>query len=227
MNNKTAILIFANSAKQEALSKPFKSSVELFDALHHQTMQKVKNTGVPFIIYSEKEQVGTSFGERFTNAIQSVFNKGYTQIITIGNDTPHLQSRQIIQAIEQLKTNNIVLGPSLDGGFYLMGLRKSQFNRNTFLNLPWQTSRLTRSISRLITAKKIRLVMLEVLSDIDSLADVKSILDSAKSLSKPIKLLLLSILSEAKTQIIFSAIHINNRALLHHFNKGSPNFLHI
>lgn len=225
--NKTAILIFANSAEQEAFSKPFKSSALLFDALNHQTLQKVQKTGIPYIISSEKEQVGTTFGERFTNAIQSVFDKGYEQIITLGNDTPHLQSQQILQTVQQLKTNDIVLGPSLDGGFYMMGLRKSQFNRKTFLKLPWQTSELTRSISRVISAKKIRLFTLEVLKDIDSVADAKSVLNSAKSLSKTIKLLLLSILSEVKVLVIFCALLIKNGTLLHHFNKGSPVLLHI
>jgi hypothetical protein len=225
--NKTAILIFANSAEQEAFSKPFKSSALLFDALNHQTLQKVEKTGIPYIISSEKEQVGTTFSERFTNAIQSVFDKGYEQIITLGNDTPHLQSCQILQTVEQLKTNDIVLGPSLDGGFYLMGLRKSQFNRNTFLNLPWQTSELIRSISRLITAKKIRLFTLEVLRDIDSVTDVKSILDSAKSLSKTLKTILLSVLSDVKANFIYSVLYIKNTRLLQYFNKGSPELLHI
>ena len=219
-DHKTAILIFANSAEQEALCKPFKSSIELFEVLNHQTLLKVKRTEVPYFIYSEKEQVGITFGERFTNAIQSVFDKGFSQIITVGNDTPHLQSCQILQAIEQLKTNDIVLGPSLDGGFYLMGLRKSQFNQNTFLDLPWQTSQLTRSISKLISAKKIRLFTLEVLTDIDAVADVKSILHSAKSV-------LLSILSKVKTQVLYFAIHLKSKTLLHCFNKGSPNFLRI
>ena len=48
MNNKTVILIFANSAQFEAVQKPFQSSDILFDALNVQTITIVKKTGQPY-----------------------------------------------------------------------------------------------------------------------------------------------------------------------------------
>ena len=135
--DKTAILIFANSAQKEAVLKPFKSSKALYHLLNTKTIATAKKTGLPFFHYSESEQVGYSFGERFTNAITSVFNKGFENIIVIGNDTPHLTKKHLLKAEENLKQQHCVLGPSKDGGFYSMGLRKSHFNIGSFLKLPW------------------------------------------------------------------------------------------
>ncbi|CAN0575163.1 unnamed protein product, partial [Ectocarpus sp. 12 AP-2014] len=64
----------------------------VFETLTKETLRKVKRTKQPYFHISEKEQTGNSFGERFTNAIQTVFDKGYEHIITVGNDTPQLKT---------------------------------------------------------------------------------------------------------------------------------------
>ena len=84
MNKGTAILIFANSAEFEAVQKPFRSSETLFDALNEQTIKIVEKTGLPYFHFSEKNQYGATFGERFANAIQSIYDKGFQTVITIG-----------------------------------------------------------------------------------------------------------------------------------------------
>lgn len=220
--NTTAILIFANSGQHEAFAKPFKSSQLLFDELNYQTLKKVQTTGLPYFHISENEQIGTSFAERFTNAIQSIYDKGFDSVISIGNDTPHLKSGQIIQAAKELKNHDIVLGPSLDGGFYLMGLKKSHFSVETFLKLPWQTATLSQSIYRLIASNRTKLYKLETLSDIDSLSDIKLLVDGFKSISNKIRSLLLQIIS-IKTLIYFeiNGSHANFQNEIF-FNKGSP-----
>lgn len=227
MNKKIAILIFANSAEYEAKQKPFQSSEVLFDVLNAQILKVVKNTGLPYFLSSEKNQIGATFGERFTNAIESIYNRGFEAVVTIGNDTPHLQTKHILTAVHQLKQNDIVLGPSKDGGFYLMGLKQSYFNNETFLKLPWQTSRLQRSISRLVSSNHINLSYLETLSDIDSVSDIKVIIDSFRSIPKQIKQLLYSYISLGKgiTNSLFTSIETYILSLL--FNKGSPLFLDI
>ncbi|WP_346880998.1 DUF2064 domain-containing protein [uncultured Algibacter sp.] len=227
MNNKTAILIFANSAEKEATSKPFQFSKDVFKALNAQTLSIVKKTGLPYFVQSEKQQIGLNFGERFTNAIQSVYNKGFNTVITIGNDTPHLKASHILNTITKLKQHDIVLGPSKDGGFYLMGLKKSHFNADIFLKLPWQTSKLSRSISKLQASKAISITYLEVLTDIDSASDVKYVLNSFKNISKVIKKLLIQYIILEK-KIISNLYHcIKNSILSQPFNKGSPSLFHL
>lgn len=220
--NKTAILIFANSAEKEATSKPFRLSQDVFKAFNAQTLHIVKKTGLPYFVFSEKQQMGHSFGERFTNAIQSVYNQGFNAVITIGNDTPHLSLKHLKKTIYKLQKHNIVLGPSKDGGFYLMGLKKSQFNAQAFLKLPWQTSTLNRSISKLSASKKVNICYLEVLTDVDSYSDIKTIINSFKSLSNIVKQLLLQCLSLNKKTILNVAFFIENRLFKQKLNKGSP-----
>ncbi|MDT0556280.1 DUF2064 domain-containing protein [Patiriisocius hiemis] len=227
MNNNTAILIFANSAQTESARKSFSKSEVLFDELNRQTLAKVKKSGLPYFLSSEKEQQGKNFGERYVNAIQSVYDKGFENVITVGNDTPHLQTAQLLKTAKTLEKNPIVLGPSLDGGYYLMGLHKSQFNSEIFLKLPWQTSRLTVSITRLLSAKKIKVFFLKRLRDIDEVVDAKKILHSFKDFSKAIRNILLAIFSSEKRIYNTTPILVSSVTKETHYNKGSPNTLHL
>ncbi|GAA4238614.1 hypothetical protein GCM10022291_29760 [Postechiella marina] len=224
--NKIAILIFANSAEKEMVSKPFSSS-SLFEALNLQTINIAKKTGLPYFHLNEAQQVGANFGERFTNAIQTVYNQGYNSVITIGNDTPHLTSKHILKTAEKLKTHHVVLGPSTDGGFYLMGLKKQQFNPDVFLKLPWQTTNLNRSISKVLASKKSNIHYLEVLTDIDNASDIKLVLNSFKSISTTIKSILLQSILNISKIIAYHNIAFNNFILNRQHNKGSPALLHL
>lgn len=224
MRQKTAILIFANSAKAEGLNKPFKKSTVLFNALNSQIKNKVKQTNLPYFIITEKEQIGDTFGSRFTNAIQFVFNKGFDNIITVGNDTPHLQKKHILEANRKLKSNNnsLVLGPSQDGGFYLMAIKKSLFNSKDFLNLPWQTASLNNRILKLLALKKVKISLLESLIDIDSTKDAITILNSFRNLPVLIKNILFQIIASAKTIANFQFQFFKPIKNTSNYNKGSP-----
>jgi glycosyltransferase A (GT-A) superfamily protein (DUF2064 family) len=224
--NKTAILIFANSAEKEIVSKPFSSS-SLFEVLNLQTIKIVKKTGLPYFHFNEDQQTGNNFGERFTNAIQSVYNSGYDTVISIGNDTPHLTTKHILKASEKLKTHQAVLGPSLDGGFYLIGLKQQQFNKDAFIKLPWQNSSLNKTISKTLGFKNNQIHYLEVLTDIDNASDIELILNSFKTISSKIKsILILFFPSLSQTDSYFN-IGFKNFTLTKRRNKGSPAMLHL
>ncbi|WP_109434165.1 DUF2064 domain-containing protein [Aquimarina sp. AU119] len=225
MNQKTAILIFANSIHEELRNKYITGGKILFSELTRKTITTVKQTGLPFFIYTEKEQRGVTFGERFVNAIQDVYNKGYDNVITIGNDTPHLNKYHLIESAKQLENNTFVLGPSLDGGFYLMGLHKSQFNVDLFLKLPWQSKKLSTCISRLIETTKIKMVTLEVLIDIDDINDIKSISRFFKKLSGKLKKIIQSLLLYKIDIADFIVPGITTIYTYRFFNKGSPSTL--
>ena len=93
-----------------------------------------------------------------------MFNKGFQNIITIGNDTPHLKTKHLLETANQFKEKDLILGPSKDGGFYLMGIKKAHFNKNTFLKLPWQTNRLNSYISKISSARGMTLSSSSVLA---------------------------------------------------------------
>lgn len=221
MKKNTAILIFANSAEKEAERKSFLSA-EVFDALNKQTLKTVVKARIPYIHISEKQQIGNSFAERFTNAITHVFNQGFTNVITIGSDTPHLKTRHLKDTLQKLEKSELVLGPSKDGGFYLMGIKKEYFQQENFLKLPWQTNRLQSAITAIATAKKLEIQFLEVLQDIDSKEDIHQIIDSFKAISKIILKLLHAFLSPIKNSFSLRKRSILKIAFSKNFNKGSP-----
>lgn len=221
MKKNTAILIFANSAEKEAERKSFLSS-DVFSALNNQTLKTVEKSGIQYFHFSENEQIGTTFGERFSNAIETIFNKGFQNVITIGNDTPHLKTKHLIDTAHQLEKNDLVLGPSKDGGFYLMGIKKEHFNKETFLKLPWQTSKLQNCITSIITSKKLNIKFLEILNDLDVLEDIKKILHSFKAIPKSVlKILIVFIFTQKKFLIDF-IINIKKTFSTPNSNKGSP-----
>lgn len=223
MLNSTAIIFFTRSDATECAGKKFGQGFNLFHSLNRCTLKTIKSTQLPYFVVTEREQIGDSFGERFISAIQDVYNKGYHNVITVGNDTPHLTKAHLLKTAEQLKNKPLVLGPSKDGGFYLMGLNKSYFNPTTFLKLPWQTANLTKSITRLITKKCASVVFLETLQDIDNVNDIWFILrDKTHSIIKILKQLLLKIVLNTSKLIRSQSFFLTSYFTSSFYNKGSP-----
>ncbi len=226
MKTKTAILIFANSAEKELTSKSISSS-DFFNLLDSDTVKTVKKTNLPYFHFSEKEQIGSSFGERFTNAIEAVFNKGFEHVISLGNDIPHLRANHILKATQNLATSDYVLGPSTDGGFYLMGFKKTHFNKTSFQNLPWQTAKLRQRLNTELQHQNKSVSYLEMLTDIDDVSDIDFVLESFKTLDFKIKRLLLTIRKTTKTIVTSASVFQYATVFESPYNKGSPISLHI
>lgn len=81
------------------------------------------------------QQRGHNLQECFETALQDTFALGYQRVVAIGGDIPTLECDDIERA---LSGNEVVIGPSYDGGFYLAGLGKEDIR--FFNNLPWRQS---------------------------------------------------------------------------------------
>ncbi len=222
MNLKTAIIVFANSAKKELEHKPIVGGEKLFLELTKKTISVVKSTELPFFVFSEKNQKGNSFGERFTEAINTTFDLGFENVMIIGNDTPHLKKHHLLESAKHLQNGKLVLGPSMDGGFYLLGLHKSQFNLNKFLKLPWQSRQLIKSISQYIEEADITLSKLPILYDIDTIEDLKAVTRFSFILSRTVAKIIKNILSSSikfSTDLFMTSYKSHE---LSFYNKGSP-----
>ncbi|MFD0795875.1 DUF2064 domain-containing protein [Maribacter chungangensis] len=225
-SHNTAILVFANSAQTELSRKPMPKGELLFTGLTQDTLKKVQATGIPYFHISETQQKGTSFGARFTNAIQEVFESGFENIITIGNDTPQLKTAHILKAHAAIQAGKTVLGPSLDGGFYLMGIHKSNFDRDSFKNLPWQRFNLFQRISALLVQTDSTVHQLPILNDIDSFYDVKRLASFRKSISSTVLRLLALVLRLGQEFQTILISFLSAVLLQRPHNKGSPLLLH-
>lgn len=202
----------------------------LFDELTTSTIQKVKKTGIPYIVHAEARQHGNTFGMRFGNSIKSVFSLGFDGVIVIGNDTPHLTDVQLNKAYSNLLDGNTTIGPSADGGFYLLGISKTAFqeiegsttSKNAFLSLPWNKESLYSSLVALIASHNRTVNALINLTDIDTIADGIKILGKEERLDDVIFILLKNIVCRSFVRATAGKIPDVVFEPSTYYNKGSP-----
>ena len=86
------------------------------------------------------EQRGATFGERLHSAADDVLTAGFASVCLIDSDSPTLPSAYLSAAVRRLRRpgDRIVLGPAVDGGYYLIGLKRA--HRRMFEDIAWSTS---------------------------------------------------------------------------------------
>ena len=72
------------------------------------------------------QQRGDSLGERLDNLLADELQNGAEKAVVINSDSPTLPAAFLVQAFEQLSTADVVLGPTFDGGYYLIGMKEPQ-----------------------------------------------------------------------------------------------------
>ena len=217
----TAILVFAQSAQADAQHKTLARNKRLMDVLNERVLNTVEKSGFDYFLFTENEQKGIGFGNRFSNAIQQIFKKGYEQVICIGNDTPQLHSSHIKKAANSLNKGIASTGPSLDGGFYLMGIHASQFDPKSFENLPWQTSHLAASYHKTLEEFDIKVDKLERLLDLDSENDISQLFQG-KDLRSALARLILGTLAYKYNSHQYRVRETKQVSIEIPLNKGSP-----
>ncbi len=221
-----ALLVFARSVEEETKHKPFFAKRSLAKSLNIHTQNIATQSGLPVIYVDETKQTGFDFGSRFSNALKLGFNKGYDALITIGNDCPFLQVKHIIEAKKVLENGNTVLGPTYDGGFYLLGLSKENFNPTTFNIFSWGTDRIFEEIKNDFLKNQHHCYTLQKLRDIDFFSDLEKL-----NLQNICNVALRKIIQALTVTPIqnYAFIYISELKLLQPVihNKGSPLLLTI
>lgn len=126
-------------------------------------------------------QRGANLGERMSNAVAYVFGLASQGVILIGTDVPDISSRLIRQAIEDLETADLAIGPSHDGGYYLFGMRR--YFPGLFEDIPWSSDRVLAGTLGAIQRQELSYALLPELIDIDTEKDLYSWLLSGKKSS--------------------------------------------
>ena len=221
-HSKTAILIFANSPEEESRRKSLIYGTELFRDILTRTLSEVSKTGLPYFHFDEEHQRGSDFGSRFLNAMKDVFDIGYQNVIAIGADIPRISARQILTAADKLNRGEIVIGPSTDGGFYLIGLHRNQFFKQELLQLPWQKADLRMQLIAHLNGNGLNICLLKTLADLDKFEDLRRLSKGYKNIPYSILKYLQWFLRRIfKTE--FSPEKKFKTAILQsHYNKGSP-----
>ncbi len=113
-------------------------------------------------------QTQGDLGTKMQEAFFKGFGAGYLEIVIIGSDVETLTSKVIEEAFEQVKEQNVI-GPSEDGGYYLLGLNEPR--TDVFTNKEWGTDSVLRDT--LIDFSNEDIAILEELNDIDLLEDIE------------------------------------------------------
>jgi uncharacterized protein len=121
-------------------------------------------------VFEKKSQKGDNLGNRMMAAFLELFQQGYSKIVITGSDCPGLTSLIIEEAFDKLATADVVIGPSYDGGYYLLGL--THLIPDLFINKQWSTDTvLTDTIRDIVRLRKLCSLLAE-LQDIDTAEDL-------------------------------------------------------
>jgi hypothetical protein len=115
-------------------------------------------------------QVGADLGERMLNAFETLFRQ-YRKVIIVGCDCPGLSVGDIRIAVEKLSDGiEIVLGPSEDGGYYLLGM--SRFEKGVFEGIAWGGPSVLEDTRKAISTLQLSKFELKEKWDVDRPEDV-------------------------------------------------------
>ncbi|PWH87231.1 TIGR04282 family arsenosugar biosynthesis glycosyltransferase [Brumimicrobium oceani] len=193
MNSKNALIIMTKNPElgkcKTRLAKTLgdEKALEIYVQLIDYTAKIAKASKADLFIYStdtlvdrkrwESPQTYFSIqskgdlGQRMSTAIENIKHQGYEKVIVLGSDCAEINEQDINFAFTQLDSNDFVLGPALDGGYYLIGMK--ELSPTLFSNMAWSTANvLSDSILR-IKEKQSSYFLLEAKSDIDFEEDLE------------------------------------------------------
>ena len=124
-----------------------------------------------FFTYQKKQQLGNNLGTRMQNAFKWGFDEGYKKIVIIGTDLWDITTSLLEDAFTQLDSSDYVIGPSFDGGYYLLGCKK--FNEKLFTKKNWSSPSVYEETMKEISGKSVALLGKK--NDIDTLEDLNQI----------------------------------------------------
>jgi uncharacterized protein len=117
-------------------------------------------------------QLGNNIGECMHNAFADVFAQEFERCVLIGSDSPDLPAILVNDAFDKLNLVDVVIGPSTDGGYYLIGCKRQSLRPSIFNEINWSTSEVfTETIKRLDKAE-LKYWQLPQWSDIDEFDDL-------------------------------------------------------
>ncbi|MFZ2634475.1 MAG: TIGR04282 family arsenosugar biosynthesis glycosyltransferase [Desulfosalsimonadaceae bacterium] len=125
-------------------------------------------------------QTGMDLGERMKQAFQQVFSAGIQRAVLVGSDLPDLPAEIVADALASLHNTPAVIGPSRDGGYYLIGFRADTFTPAVFDGVPWSSNRVLPTTLERFAAAGLPIRQIPEWRDIDTQEDLLDLLASLK-----------------------------------------------
>lgn len=122
-------------------------------------------------LFEKRVQVGEDLGQRMKRSIAKGFDEGFGKVVIIGSDCPDISTAIIEEAFEQLNSNDVVIGPSEDGGYYLLGMNK--FTPQLFQGIKWSTPNVLNQTIETLDNLNYNYLYLPALNDVDTAEDLE------------------------------------------------------
>jgi uncharacterized protein len=118
-------------------------------------------------------QRGDGFGERLLATAEDIFGCGYGSVCLIDSDSPTVPAAAFEQAVAELQRpgDRVVVGPSHDGGYYLIGLKRA--HAEVFANITWSTATVFEETVAAASAADFEVVVLPLWYDVDDAASLE------------------------------------------------------
>ena len=166
-------------------------AVELYRNFVMDLLSMLDETGIPFqIVYSPESsqgkfvewlgskyfympQQGDDLGRRMKNALTRTFERGSGRAVVIGSDSPNLPVELIHEAFSSLETHDAVIGPSADGGYYLIGFNSNTLLPEAFEGIQWSTNAVFRTTIARLEGARLNIHKLPEWRDVDTFDDLR------------------------------------------------------
>ena len=190
--SRRCVLLFSRAPRAEARAKRVARAERLFDLAGRRVAAAtasldrvdllVVGTAIPGALPGARRfvQRGEGFGERLSNAFADARDLGYREIVVVPGDVPGLSASHLAAAFTALEAQPTVLGPSPDGGVYLIGARRPV--DRLFEGVRWCTG----SVLADLRARAGAAALLPPLADLDRASDLRR-LERDPALDPPVR----------------------------------------
>jgi rSAM/selenodomain-associated transferase 1 len=129
-----------------------------------------------------RPQRGADLGTRMKSAFIDCFSEGFKSVVLIGSDFPDLPLKIIEDAFALLDSpSDAVIGPTVDGGYYLIGFRYNKFLSAIFEGLTWSTASVFLETLKIIHAYGRQTEIIQEWRDVDTRDDLINLMERNKS----------------------------------------------
>jgi len=121
--------------------------------------------------FAWRRQMESDLGDRMNAALEELLAEGRPSAILLGSDHPTVTRDMIAHAFTALERAEVVLGPSFDGGLYLVGW--TRLHPEIFRDVPWSTARVLETVIARAAAHGVRPAVMTPWYDVDDAEDLE------------------------------------------------------
>ena len=192
---KTAVVVFAREPLPGRVKTRLAAAIgeaaaaRVYAALLEHTLAVAAETAIDLVVsYAEgpspawtadhaqrwEVQRGGDLGERMRDAFARRFGEGCDCVVIVGSDCPPLRQEHLTGAVDALEDAPVVLGPSADGGYWLVGQRRPGVD--LFSGVPWSSPGTLAATRQRLESLSAAWVELDKFDDVDTGDDLHTAL---------------------------------------------------